>query len=157
MTTNTTAIGRIQAIVLDSARPAGLAEFYRRVLGGEITDSGDDYAALAADGVALAFQRVPDASASPWPGGGRRLHLDVAVPDLDAARKHLSRRERWRRSSSRAARTGSCCWTRRDTRSASGRGSDVATVRPEVPGAGVNDRGRCAGGRSPRRPSGACA
>lgn len=88
-TTNTTAVGRIQAVVLDSARPAGLAEFYRRVLGGEITDSGDDYAALAADGVALAFQRVPDESASPWPGGGRRLHLDVVVPDLDAARKVL--------------------------------------------------------------------
>ncbi len=89
MTTNNTAIGRVQAVVLDSARPAGLAQFYRGVLGGEITDSGDDYAALAADGVALAFQRVPDESASPWPGGGRRLHLDVVVPDLEAARKHL--------------------------------------------------------------------
>jgi hypothetical protein len=60
------------------------------VLGGEITESGDDYAALAADGLALAFQRVPDEGAPSWPGGGRRLHMDVAVPDLDAARKQFA-------------------------------------------------------------------
>ncbi|MHA6629274.1 VOC family protein [Pseudonocardia sichuanensis] len=89
MTTNHTSPGRVQAVVLDSERPAGLAEFYRSVLGGEITESGDDYAALAADGVALAFQRVADGSSPAWPHGGRRLHLDVAVPDLDAARARL--------------------------------------------------------------------
>lgn len=90
MTTNTRGIGRIQSVVLDSARPPVLADFYRGVLGGEITESGADYAALTAPGVAVAFQRVPDDSAAAWPGGGRRVHLDVEVPDLDAARKQLA-------------------------------------------------------------------
>ncbi|TQM02304.1 VOC family protein [Pseudonocardia kunmingensis] len=89
MTTNHTSPGRVQAVVLDSERPAALAEFYRSVLGGEITESGDDYVALAADGVALAFQVVADGGPPAWPHGGRRLHLDVAVPDLDAARARL--------------------------------------------------------------------
>jgi catechol-2,3-dioxygenase len=82
MTTNTTRTGRLQAVVLDSARPAVLAEFYRDLLGGEITQSGDDQASLTVAGGALSFQRVPGGSV---PGGGR-LHLDVVVPDLDAAR-----------------------------------------------------------------------
>lgn len=90
MTTNTTPVGRVQAVVLDSARPAVLAGFYRSVLGGEITESGDDYAALTADGLTLAFQRVPDEGTPTWPGGGRRLHLDVVVPDLGTARERLA-------------------------------------------------------------------
>lgn len=82
-------IGRVQSVVLDSSRPAALAEFYRGLLGGEISASDDDYASLTAAGVSLAFQRVDDPSAPRWPGGGRRLHLDIGVPDLDAARKQL--------------------------------------------------------------------
>ena len=89
MTTNTTRTGRLQAVVLDSARPAVLAEFYRDLLGGEISQSDDDQASLTVAGGALSFQRVPDGSAPVWPGGGRRLHLDVVVPDLDAARDRV--------------------------------------------------------------------
>jgi catechol-2,3-dioxygenase len=91
MTTNSTSTaGRVQAVVLDCARPTALAGFYRGLLGGEITESDDDYAALTADGVALAFQRVPDDGAPAWAGGGRRVHLDVVVPDVEAGRKRLA-------------------------------------------------------------------
>jgi uncharacterized glyoxalase superfamily protein PhnB len=89
MTTNPTSAGSIQAVVLDCARPPALAGFYCQLLGGEITESGDEYAALKAGGVALAFQRVPAERVPAWPGGGRRVHLDIAVPDLQAARKQL--------------------------------------------------------------------
>lgn len=91
MTTNLTSTGRVQAVVLDSTRPPALAGFYHHLLGGEITESSDDYALLTADGIAVAFQRVSDEPAAAWPGG-RRLHLDVAVPDLEAARTQLVER-----------------------------------------------------------------
>jgi hypothetical protein len=90
MTTNPMSTGRVQAVLIDCAHPAALAGFYRRLLGGEIAESGDDYALLAADGIAVAFQHVADEPVAGWPGGGRRLHLDVAVADVAAARRRLA-------------------------------------------------------------------
>jgi catechol-2,3-dioxygenase len=90
MTTNRTLIGRIQAVVVDCARPTALADFYRGLLGGEITESTDNYAALTTQGQVLAFQHVQDAQAATWPNGGRRVHLDIVVPDTNRLRKQLA-------------------------------------------------------------------
>ncbi|MFE3455610.1 VOC family protein [Nonomuraea sp. NPDC059194] len=89
MTTNTAALAEISTIVFDAVRPAALAEFYRTVLGGQITHSDDDYASLDAGGRQLAFQRTEDYQAPAWPGGTKQLHLDLKVADLDAAQKEL--------------------------------------------------------------------
>ncbi|MEU7898129.1 VOC family protein [Nonomuraea sp. NPDC049152] len=89
MTTNTAALAEISTLVIDSVRPAALAEFYRGVLGGQITHSDDDYAALDAGSVQLAFPRTEDYQAPAWPGGTKQVHLDLKVSHLDAAEKEL--------------------------------------------------------------------
>jgi predicted enzyme related to lactoylglutathione lyase len=71
-------------IVIDTTDPEGLATFWRTLLGvGVGSTIGDgQYVVLSATkgGYTLAFQRVPEAK-----DGKNRLHLDLDVPDLDAA------------------------------------------------------------------------
>ncbi|GAA1644777.1 VOC family protein [Catellatospora bangladeshensis] len=84
----------LQCVVLDCPEPKGLAEFYRRLLGGEV-DRPDRRWSLDADwstlhtpsGLVLAFQRVADHRAPRWPDPAhpQQFHLDFGVPDLDAA------------------------------------------------------------------------
>jgi hypothetical protein len=85
-------------VTLDCPAPRALAEFYRRALGWAyapghetIDPDGDDWLVLVppSGGTRLAFQRSP-APVPPWPGGAR-AHLDVAVPDLVTAHRHLVR------------------------------------------------------------------
>ena len=81
-------VARIRTIVLDCPDPRALAEFYRELLGGEITDEADDWVNLD-DGasVFLAFQRVEDHLPPTWPEGAvpQQLHLDLTVDDIEAA------------------------------------------------------------------------
>ena len=63
--------------------PRALAEFYRQLVGGEITYADDDWVNLR-DGaeVLLSFQRSPDYEAPIWPDGagrGQQFHIDVTV------------------------------------------------------------------------------
>ncbi|MTD15244.1 VOC family protein [Nakamurella sp. YIM 132087] len=83
-------------VTLDCPDPRELAEFYRSVTGwpyapGHQDDDpdGDDWLVLLppGGGTRLAFQRS-DGAVPPWPGIGR-AHLDLAVPDLEAAHVHL--------------------------------------------------------------------
>lgn len=72
--------------VLDCPEPRALADFYRRLLGWSVTDDSDEWVELARDdSTALAFQRAPGFVGRHWPADGVYAHLDLHVPDLDAA------------------------------------------------------------------------
>lgn len=86
------AIARMRAVALDCPEPRALAEFYRALVGGEITDADDDWVNLR-DGrtVLLSFQRVADYRAPDWPSAehGQQFHLDVTVDDVDRAEEQV--------------------------------------------------------------------
>jgi predicted enzyme related to lactoylglutathione lyase len=71
-------------LVIDSTDPERLAPFWCGLLGVEVSDTiGDGQFVVlspAESGLTVGFQRVPEAKA-----GKNRLHLDLVVPDLDAA------------------------------------------------------------------------
>jgi len=78
------AVGRFHWIVIDSVDPARIAPFWCALLG--VQERGwftEDYLMLTdGEGIApkIAFQRVPEARSVK-----NRLHVDLGVPDLDAA------------------------------------------------------------------------
>jgi predicted enzyme related to lactoylglutathione lyase len=77
------AIGRFHWLVIDTVDPARIAPFWCALLGVQERGwFGDDYLMLTADGGAppVAFQRVPEAKSVK-----NRLHVDLAVDDLDGA------------------------------------------------------------------------
>jgi predicted enzyme related to lactoylglutathione lyase len=77
------AIGRLHWIVIDTVDPARIAPFWCALLGVEERGwFGDDYLMLTADAGAppVAFQRVPEPKSVK-----NRLHIDLAVDDLDRA------------------------------------------------------------------------
>ncbi len=82
------AIGDFYDVVVDCQEPVVLAEFYRRLVGGEVVDSSPDWVSLAtANGRRLSFQQVEGYSPPRWPGQEhpQQVHVDVAVTDMDAA------------------------------------------------------------------------
>ena len=81
-------IASLDLVVLDTPDPRGLAAFYGAVLGWEIADDSDDWVTLrGANGTGMAFQLAPDLVPPSWPDDGvpQQSHLDLNVPDLDAA------------------------------------------------------------------------
>jgi predicted enzyme related to lactoylglutathione lyase len=77
------AIGRFHWIVIDTVDPERIAPFWCALLGvRERGWFGDDYLMLTTDRGAppVAFQRVPEAKSVK-----NRLHVDLAVEDLDRA------------------------------------------------------------------------
>ncbi|MEU0881309.1 VOC family protein [Lentzea sp. NPDC005914] len=79
------AIGELYDVVIDCPDPGALAEFYRQVVGGEITDSDSDWTTLSTPRGRVSFQRVDDYSPPRWPGQEhpQQIHLDVMVTNLD--------------------------------------------------------------------------
>jgi catechol 2,3-dioxygenase-like lactoylglutathione lyase family enzyme len=81
-------IGTLRAVVLDSPDVRGLASFYG-ALGGWAERYGDDewIAMESGDGWRVSFQRSPDHVAPRWPDPAfpQQAHLDLRVPDLEAA------------------------------------------------------------------------
>ncbi|HLT69579.1 MAG TPA: VOC family protein [Acidimicrobiales bacterium] len=81
-------IAQMRAVVLDCPDPRALAEFYRELVGGEITYADDDWVNLR-DGasVILSFQRAPDHQPPEWPSAerGQQFHIDVTVTDIEEA------------------------------------------------------------------------
>lgn len=70
---------RLSGITVDCRAPARLAEFWSELLGRSPVEALPGWVRLAGDPV-LNFQPVTE------PKQGKvRLHLDVAVPDIDAA------------------------------------------------------------------------
>lgn len=80
------ALARLRSVVLDCPDPRSLAEFYRRVVGGEITFAEADWVVLTVDGLRLAFQQADDFAPPTWPTGERpqQFHLDVTVEHVNA-------------------------------------------------------------------------
>src|SRR4051812_34008849 len=82
------AIARLRAVVLDCPDPKALAQFYRALVGGEITHEDEEWVSLRDGGkVLLSFQKVDDHQPPDWPAGERpqQFHIDVTVDDVDAA------------------------------------------------------------------------
>lgn len=84
-------LARLRTVVLDCPDPRALADFYRGVLGGEITDEEDDWVTLVVDGRRVAFQLAPGFVPPTWPAGERPLqvHIDLTVDDVDAVEPHV--------------------------------------------------------------------
>ncbi|MFI5680934.1 VOC family protein [Streptomyces cellulosae] len=82
-------LAKLDVVVLDCPDPHALAAFYAEVLGGTVEDQGEWVDLKLPDGKALAFQAAPAYVPPKWPSpdGSQQFHLDLAVPDLDAAEK----------------------------------------------------------------------
>jgi catechol-2,3-dioxygenase len=83
-----TGIARMRTVVIDCPDPAALAEFYRQLVGGEVTSESDDWVVLEPDpGPRIAFQQAEDYAAPTWPSGERpqQFHIDVTIDDIDEA------------------------------------------------------------------------
>lgn len=74
------AIGSLHEIVVDCANPIALARFWQALIGGDVDIETDDWVDLDGDddGFYIGFQRVSERKS-----GKNRIHLDVAVDDLD--------------------------------------------------------------------------
>jgi catechol-2,3-dioxygenase len=85
-------IARMRAVVLDCPEPRALADFYRELVGGEITWDDGEWVNLR-DGaqVLLSFQRATDYQPPEWPNPDRpqQFHIDVTVDDVDEAERQV--------------------------------------------------------------------
>ena len=85
------AIAKFGAVSLDCREPRKVAEFYSAVLDTPIDRDDPDWVQLepADGGVVIAFQLAPDHEPPQWPSAEhpQQIHLDLDVPDLDAAEK----------------------------------------------------------------------
>ncbi|MCP2244438.1 VOC family protein [Lentzea aerocolonigenes] len=80
------AVGYLYDVVIDCPEPAVVAEFYVKVLGGEIVDPTPQWMTMRTpSGMRVSFQQVDDYSPPQWPGQEhpQQIHLDVMVTDLD--------------------------------------------------------------------------
>jgi hypothetical protein len=80
-------MARLGMICLDCDDPAGLAEFWAKLLGGKAAPVNGDVVVVGNAVMPVAALRVPDYQPPTWPGNGtpKQIHLDLAVEDLDAA------------------------------------------------------------------------
>ena len=81
-------IGTLKTVVLDAADLTGLADFYVALAGWTRTDVEDDWVTMTTpDGWRVAVQLAPDHVPPRWPDPAhpQQAHLDLRVPDIDAA------------------------------------------------------------------------
>jgi predicted enzyme related to lactoylglutathione lyase len=81
-------IGQLRSIVIDAPDIPRLSSFYQELTGWQQPYADDEWINLkTADGWQLALQSAPDHVAPEWPGQAKpqQAHLDIRVPDLDAA------------------------------------------------------------------------
>jgi catechol-2,3-dioxygenase len=99
-------IGTLRTIVLDARDIAGLSAFYTGLAGWTQVYADDEWITLTTpDGWRIAVQSAPDHTAPRWPDPAhpQQAHLDLRVPDLDAAAEQavalgatpLRRNETW--------------------------------------------------------------
>ena len=85
-------VARMRAVVLDCPDPGALADFYRGLVGGEVTAAEDDWVDLR-DGaqVLLSFQRADGYVPPDWPSAERsqQFHIDVTVDDVEQAERDV--------------------------------------------------------------------
>ncbi|MEV4477080.1 MULTISPECIES: VOC family protein [Nonomuraea] len=80
----------LSSIVFDCADPVALAGFYAKATGWTRTDGDADFVTLEGGPVSVSFQRVEGYQGPGWPNGGKHVHLDLTVPDVEAAKKELA-------------------------------------------------------------------
>jgi catechol 2,3-dioxygenase-like lactoylglutathione lyase family enzyme len=75
------------AVTIDAPDASALARFYSDLLGMEVTYEGPEGALIAGDGKSVMFQQVDEYTPPRWPDPAypQQAHLDLRVPDLDAA------------------------------------------------------------------------
>lgn len=75
------------SVVFDTADAAAAATFWAAIAGGAVDDGASaEYATVARPGaIDLAFNLVPEAKTAK-----NRMHLDLGVPDVDAAEQHAT-------------------------------------------------------------------
>ncbi|WP_280468377.1 VOC family protein [Nocardia cyriacigeorgica] len=78
----------LRSVVLDCPEPRRLAEFYLRILGGEIleAESNERWVAITdPQGRRLAFQHAPEYEPPrfPDPKASQQIHLDILVDDVE--------------------------------------------------------------------------
>ncbi|WP_040493112.1 VOC family protein [Ilumatobacter nonamiensis] len=85
------AFASFELVALDCRDPHALASFYAGVVGGEITQSGDDWVELRLPaGANIAFQLDPTHHPPDWPDGTpQQAHLDFRVDDLDVGERQV--------------------------------------------------------------------
>ena len=88
-----TSIARMRTFVLDCPDTRVLAEFYRDLLGWQISyvDPDDGWTTLSGGPYKVAFQQAPDYQPPRWPDPNypQQMHIDVTVDDLDIAEKQV--------------------------------------------------------------------
>lgn len=83
-------LANIMAVVLDSADPPTLADFYQKATNWDIVYEDDVFVYLGkGKQVKLGFERVDGYQAPPWPAAAKNVHLDFQVPDTKAAESEL--------------------------------------------------------------------
>jgi len=86
-------IGSLNSFVYDCPDRQALAEFYQRLIGGNIETDGDAWVYLVSGegGPRLGFQRSPEYTAPKWPeeAGALQAHLDIQVAHVEAAHAEL--------------------------------------------------------------------
>jgi catechol 2,3-dioxygenase-like lactoylglutathione lyase family enzyme len=77
----------LEAVVLDTDDPQGLAEFYAALLGWEVKSVEDEWVTVAGPSGQLDFQLAPNHKPPTWPDNAvpQQFHLDLHVDDLDRA------------------------------------------------------------------------
>ena len=80
-------IGRLSSVVLDTADPHGLAQFYSALLGWPVTRSDGDWVDISDGHARVSFQLAPDHLPPRWPDPAfpQQFHLDIRVDDIDEA------------------------------------------------------------------------
>lgn len=75
------------SITLDCGDPGALADFWSKLLGGEIAFESDDFVAVKTDHGWLSAVRVSNYQAPTWPRDDvpKQIHLDLSVDNLDEA------------------------------------------------------------------------
>jgi len=85
------ALAAVGAVVLDCPDPVALARFYAALIGGEAEQHEDWVNLTGSAGAPLAFQAAPGFVPPKWPSAdaSQQFHLDLTVPDLDAAEREV--------------------------------------------------------------------
>jgi predicted enzyme related to lactoylglutathione lyase len=81
-------VGTLKTVVLDAPDIKQLAEFYSALAGWTESYADHDWITMTTvDGWRIAFQLAPDHVSPQWPDPAhpQQAHLDMRVPDIDAA------------------------------------------------------------------------
>lgn len=87
----------LSGVVFDAPDPCALADFYRRLLGWEVSADEPDWVKIVppGGGAGLSFQTESRYVRPVWPAGPgdqqMQVHLDIGVDDLDAAGREVVR------------------------------------------------------------------